>query len=55
MASVIRITPVQDVVNVYDRGEFKPVERRRCVRVEDYRDYEITYDGNGRRILEARV
>ncbi len=55
MATVIRITPVQEVVNVYDQGEFKPQVRRRCVQVKDYRDYKITYDGNGRRVLEARV
>ncbi len=55
MATVIRITPIQEVVNVYHRGEFKVEVQRRCVRVKNYQDYEITYDGNGPRVLEARV
>jgi len=55
MGTLIRITTVQELVNVYDRGEFKPQVRRRCVRVNDYRDYKITYDGDGRRVLEARA
>jgi len=55
MATIIRITPVREVVNILDGGEFKPVERRRCIRVEDYRNYEITYDADGKRLLEARI
>lgn len=55
MATVIRITPIQEVVNTYNRGEFKAEVQRRCVRVKDCLDYKITYDADGRRVLEARI
>jgi hypothetical protein len=54
MTKIIRIVPVQEVVETYVRGELKTEVKRHCTRVSDYQNYDITYDGEGRRVLEPR-
>jgi hypothetical protein len=55
MADIIRITPVQEVEVTEFGGREQVFSRRRCVKITDYRDYEINYDGDGKRYLERRA
>jgi hypothetical protein len=55
MAQVINIRPVVELIHTYDKEGNKVVtEKRYCVKVENWTDFDIAYDGDGNKVLERR-
>jgi len=52
MAKIIHIVPVE--CHFDKNGNSLPKSIKKCVKVDDFKNFDRTYDGEGKRIFERR-